>query len=60
MIMDLLLFDYVFAIVIESYQIKVTSIRPIAPVQNRDPLEHKMLRFSVRKEIIENDHSCTG
>ena len=38
----------------------MTGIRPMAPVQNRGPLkisEHKILSFSVRKEIIENDNS---
>ena len=37
--------------------IKVTGIRPMAPVQNRGPLEHKMLSFSVRKEVIKNNNS---
>ena len=40
----------------------MNGIKLIAPVQNRGPLdlkvsEHKMLNFSVRKEIIENDNS---
>ena len=36
------------------------GIRPIAPVLNKGQLtvsEHEMLIFSVRKEIIKNDHS---
>ena len=41
-------------------ELKEISIRPMAPVQNRGPLEvfeHKMLSFSIRKEIIENNNS---
>ena len=46
---------------IKTLYIKVTGIRPMAPVLNRGPLlrvsKHEMLSFSVRKEIIENDNS---
>ena len=40
--------------------IKVTGIRPIAPVLNKVHLkvsEHEILSFSVRKEIIKNNNS---
>ena len=40
-------------------QILVIGVRPMAPVLNihLKVSEHKMLSFSVRKEIIKNDNS---
>ena len=36
--------------------IKVTGIRSMAPVHHLKISENKMSRFSVRKEIVENDN----